>query len=266
MPNVADNLVDWLAVSLFAAAVGIGELISRYRDDPVSALRTLPASVYVLINVLVALAALFFIRQFGITFGLQPATGNATLRWTQVLAAAFGAMAIFRTSLFTVRAGGQDIPVGPNILLQVLLSFADREVDRLRALARIDIVERAMKGVSFQQAYEALPAYCLALMQNLTKEEQETLARQINAVRTSTIQEQIKVRTLGLLLLGVVGRGVLLAAVESLQNEIGQQTQSLLSSEHDSHQLPLRDSKPSRLKDDSTVENSARVPQASRNI
>ena len=45
-------------------------------------------------------------------------------------------MALFRTSLFTVRAGDRDVGVGPGSLLQTLRDAVDREVDRARGQAR----------------------------------------------------------------------------------------------------------------------------------
>ncbi|HEY7059918.1 MAG TPA: hypothetical protein VII06_00455 [Chloroflexota bacterium] len=212
--------LDWLIVALFGAFVGIGELVSRYRDAPDRALTTLPALLYTGLNTAAALAALGVIRAFGWTFGV-PATPNAdALRWTQVAVAGFGAMALFRSSLFTVRIGEQDVAVGPSSFLQIVLAAADRAVDRLRAQARAATVCSVMANVSFAKANVALPTLCLALMQNLPKDDQEQFARQLAALRSVDMDDRMKTLSLGLALMNVVGEDVLLAAVTSLGADI----------------------------------------------
>src|ERR1022692_2402103 len=100
MPEV----FDFVAVALLGALVGGAELVSRYRDAPRAVL------------------ALALIRGYRWTFN---ATG-ASQRWTQVLVGGVGAMALFRTSLFMVRAGDRDIGVGPGSFLQIFRDAADR--------------------------------------------------------------------------------------------------------------------------------------------
>src|SRR5258708_7826230 len=80
------------------------ELASRYRDATQNALYTRPALLYIALNMAASALALALIRGYGWTFG--PTSGST--RWTQVLVAGAGAMALFRTSLFNVRAGDRD--------------------------------------------------------------------------------------------------------------------------------------------------------------
>jgi len=209
--------MDYVAVALIGGLVGLGELIARYRDAPGTALRNAAAGLYIGINAAAALAALGLVRAFGWTFGTE--SGEA-LRWTQVLIAGFGAMAIFRSALFIVRAGDQDVGVGPSGFLQVVLNAADRAVDRRRAGARAGEVSRAMDGVAFAKAAEALPSYCLALMQNASEDEKVALANQVTLLRDAHMEDRAKSLALGLALMNVVGRGVLEAAVLTLRDEI----------------------------------------------
>lgn len=209
--------MDYVAVALIGALVGLGEIIARYRDAPGAALRNTAALLYVGINAAAAIAALGLINAFDWRFG---ANTEEALRWTQVLVAGFGAMAIFRSSLFIVRAGDQDVGVGPSGFLQVVLNAADRAVDRRRAGARAGEVSRAMDGVAFAKASEALPSYCLALMQNATEDEKVALANQVTLLRDAHMEDRAKSLALGLALMNVVGRGVLEAAVLTLREEI----------------------------------------------
>jgi len=145
---VDGSILDYLAAAILGGLVGSGELASRYRDAPGRALYTGPALIYIALNIASSALALALIRAYGWAFGAGVQPGGASLRWTQVLVAGIGAMALFRASLFTVRAGDRDIAVGPASFLQVFREAADRAVDRVRAAERGKEVARLMKAVS----------------------------------------------------------------------------------------------------------------------
>jgi hypothetical protein len=77
-----------------------------------------------------------------------------------------------------------------------------------------------MSNVSFAKADVALPTFCLALMQNLPKEDQDQFGRQLAALRTAQMDDQTKLLALGLAIINTVGEDVLLAAVSSLDSRI----------------------------------------------
>jgi hypothetical protein len=209
----------YVIVAALGALVGSGELVSRYKDAPAGALRTTPAIFYVLINIAASVCALFLIRVFNWHFGVT--TGDEPVRWTQVGIAGTGAMALFRSSLFTVHMGDRDIAVGPISFLQVFRDAADRAVDRLRAEARGNTVSDLMTGIDYAKAFEGLPPYCLALMQNVSDEDQQKLLQALALLdKDPTIDTAIKVRILGLQLMNVVGPNVLTAAVDSLRKQM----------------------------------------------
>ena len=62
-------LYAYLIVVLFAALVGCGELVVRYRDAPLDVLRRPPGWFYVAVNAVAALLALITIDAFDWTFG-----------------------------------------------------------------------------------------------------------------------------------------------------------------------------------------------------
>jgi hypothetical protein len=210
------DLVDYLVAALLGALVGGTELVSRYRDAPQSALLSRPAWLYVFLNVAASMLALWLARVYGWTFG---ATGSSQ-RWTQVFLAGIGAMALFRTSLFTVRAGDKDVAVGPGSLLQTLRDAADREVDRARARDRGIAVADLMRGIDFEKASVTLVPYCLSLMQNVPDGELKELMSDIRTLAGGPMDNAIKARILGLHLMKVVGPVVLTAAVEALRDEL----------------------------------------------
>jgi hypothetical protein len=213
--------LQWFVAAFLGGLVGAAELVARYRDAPGVALRTRPAVLYIVINIVASVAALALVRTFGWQFSVPQATGPLAVAWTQVLISGIGAMALFRTSLFVVRAGDKDIGIGPSSFLQVFLAAADREVDRERANARAAKVGEVMKDIDFDKAVNALPPFCLALMQNLPDDAQVELGKSIELLKNSTsIDPQVKVRLLGLELVNAVGADVLEKAVTTLGDEI----------------------------------------------
>jgi hypothetical protein len=203
--------LDWAAVAMLGGVVGASELISRYKDHPGAAIQTWPAIFYIAINSAASVGALGLI-QANRWFGPS--------RWIQILMAGVGAMAFFRTSLFVVRAGDRDVGVGPSGFLQIFLTAADRAVDRKRAAARSDAVAAVMKDVDFDKALKALPPYCVALMQNVSPEDQQALDRALEALNEQGAQPSVKALLLGIELMNVVGVDVLTTAVRSLANQI----------------------------------------------
>jgi hypothetical protein len=210
------NALDFLAAVLLGILVGLAELVSRYRDAPREALYSRPALLYLLLNGAASGVALGLIHGFGWTFG---SSANA-VRWTQVLVAGVGAMALFRTSLFTVRAGDKDVGVGPGSFLQIFRDAADREVDRLRAQSRSMRVAKLMEGIDYERAARGLMPYSLALMQSLADDEQQKTQKAVELLTAIQMDSAIKVRILGLHLMNVVGPDVLDAAVNALRKEL----------------------------------------------
>ncbi|MGO9269677.1 MAG: hypothetical protein ACLQOO_05385 [Terriglobia bacterium] len=71
--------------------------------------------------------------------------------WAQRPKRPAGAVALFRTSLFTAHAGDRDIGAGPSAFLQVFRDAAGRLMD----------------GNSYEKAIQGLPPCCIALMQDV---------------------------------------------------------------------------------------------------
>jgi hypothetical protein len=204
-----------VAAGLIGAVVGASELLTRYRDSSSAALRNLPAALYLAINAAASIAAYGVADIANWKFGTD-ATGNE-LRALQVAVGGFGAIALFRSSLFLVHPSGQDVNVGPANILQSLLDATNREIDRTRGSERFPEVARMMQGVRFGEAYKVLPTLVLASMQNLSDEEQTALATQLKVLADSKLEDWAKSLTLGLTLEALVGRRVLKASVDTLR-------------------------------------------------
>jgi len=215
---MSDHALEWLMAALLGAVISSAEIISRYRDEPEHALRTWPSLFYMLINASASLATLALIHTLNWNFGINDPEASG---WAQVFVAGFGAMAILRASLFSVQIGNEAVPIGLKRFLDVMLASIDRAVDRNRAEERGKAVGEIMQKVVFEKAYQSLPAYCLALLQNLSQEEQDQLGKKIGLLYNSTgINPRIKSLLLGIALLNLVGEHVLRAAVNNLGADI----------------------------------------------
>ena len=239
------RIPDALAVILIGGVVGAGELVSRYKTDPLRAVQSTPGVLYVTVNGLAGLLALTLLYAGDVRFTIdtappqkqaapaegkppeskvEPAPGtfwdaDARLRFLRVLVAGFGAMALFRSSFFNVRVGDRDVPVGFNIALQVILTAVDRAVDRLQGLRRHEVVATKLLGVGlqFSQISIALPSYCFGLLENMTAEEQTAARAQVDKIAKNEgnkLRDLDQLRLLYLLLLTVVGEEVLEQAVK----------------------------------------------------
>jgi hypothetical protein len=216
---VGSSGIDYWIVAAVGALLGLCELLSRYRDEPIRAIVNVSAGAYIVINAAAGLLALLLLNVWKVDFGLT-ADDAVKLRVMLILAAGLGAMAFFRSSFFTFRIGDKDVPLGLGLIMQVLLDVTDRAVDRGRATPRAVAVTEIMKGIDFSKANLALPSYCFALMQNVSKDEQSAIGQQVTALATSNMSNPIRAYLLGLILLNVVGETVLRAAIDTLRPEI----------------------------------------------
>ncbi len=162
----------WVWVALIGLGVGVVELVARYRDSPLRALRTFPAISYILLNVAACITCLAVLNIVKPGWIFDDKSGKDVQQLYLILAAGFGAVALFRSSIFKLKSPDGDVAVGPSIILDTLLAASDRGVDRQIASPRGEKVSAVMTGVTFDRAKAALPAYCFALMQNVGPQEQ----------------------------------------------------------------------------------------------
>jgi hypothetical protein len=220
--------VDFVYVAALGGAVGAGELFSRYRDRPGDALASLPAAIYVAVNIAASLCALLVIRDFHWTFGIT--SGPGAVRLVQILVGGFGAMALLRSSLFVVRVGGQDVGVGPGVLLTEVVGAADSMVSRRvirRGLERRALLAKfALRDMSFDRVRVALPVYILALAGDVPPEDQASLANQIKVLSDSEdLDDHQKVLALGLALIDAFGEDLVVTALKMFGEEISAATE-----------------------------------------
>lgn len=229
----------WIAYAIAAlvgAGVGLGEILSRYRDAPGAAASSRAGLGYILFNAAVSLVVMFFIREvFPIwdqTANTAPPTDLRTLV-THALIAGFGAMAILRSSILTARVGSKDVEIGPAAVVDIFRSTMDRDVARVRATPRARLVQDIMGDVSFVRSYEALSSISLTLLQSVDADERSRIEQEIGALANRTGRsDEDKALELGLILAGSVGFPALLATKTALGDRItNSKTRPVLVSE-----------------------------------
>lgn len=208
--------LNYVLAGLIGALLGCAELIARYRDRPSRVIGRSAGWAYILVNAAASCAALLLIDRFKWDFGQS----GSALRTTQVLIAGLGSATLFRSSLFVVKVGDENVGVGPSLVLSSLLGAADRSVDREQAIARLKDVGQAMRGVAFTKAQDALVSACLAATANVSAEDAAALKQSVQALSASSASPPSKSLILGLLLIDTVGSGVLTSAVSALGDEI----------------------------------------------
>lgn len=201
-------VMNYVFASMIGLIVGATELMARYRDAPFAPLKSGPGITYFAINGGASMLAYFLLDAMDVPFGSEV---------LKVLTAGLSAMAFFRSGLFTVRLGDNDVAVGPNLILQIILQALDRSYDRDRATPRSEAVAKIMSGVSFELAQSALPTLCANLMQNVSEEELTELKKEVDGLAGDTkMSDEAKSLILGLALFNVVGEKTLRAGVGAL--------------------------------------------------
>lgn len=234
---------------LIGSTVGLAELLGRYRDQPKALFSCTSSWVYILLNGIASLVALYLAETLNWNFGIRTA---ATVVLIRVTLASFGAMAVLRTSLFNLKVDDRVVPIGPNAILESLLGAADRGVDRRRAISRSTDAMEIMRDVSFKKSHAALSAFCLTLLQNSSPQEQQKLRDAVRALeQNKDMSDSQKSMNLGLLLMNLVGPAVLRSAVNVLGSEIS--TDAVASTDREPTGSPAK-SRTKRLPAQSHVE------------
>ena len=133
--NSTNAIVAFAAAAsfLFGVSVGLSEILSHYRDEPLLATATPFGMAYLILNGLLSLAAFVVLRKYPTQ--IFPAVKDDY--FLTAVIAGFGAMAVFRSKLFTYRTDdGKDIAIGPSIVLETIFKTIDAKIDRSRATSR----------------------------------------------------------------------------------------------------------------------------------
>ncbi|MFA1549774.1 hypothetical protein [Actinomadura chokoriensis] len=163
--------IELILAALIGGAIGLAELVARYRDKPFSALLSPGGLLFVFINASASIVALIAVTAADWTFGLPATTPPASLVVVRVIAAGLGSAAVLRMSFAPAnsKVGG----TGPAFLLNGILRIADGELERKRALSRLS--HNDLAGLSFERDHAALAELCCHLMREFDLSEAQRL-------------------------------------------------------------------------------------------
>jgi hypothetical protein len=194
--------------------VGVTEIASRYRDEQLKAILSPDGLVYVLFNGAISSFALILIFQFR---GTPPFSSfKSTL--LAAIAAGFGATAIMRTRLAVIKGSdNKEISIGPDIVINLLLSMIDRRIDRWRAARRQLIVADHLGTLKALGTVEQTTQYLFAALlafQNLSEAEKQQFIDTIKANKEKISDVNIQFQAVGFLFLTIVGEENFESALE----------------------------------------------------
>lgn len=197
-----------LAIAFLSGAlVGATEILSRYRDEQVKAILSPDGLLYVLFNGAISTFALILIFRFENSVpALSVFKGNSL---TAAIAAGFGSTAIMRTRIAVIKGtDNKDVSIGPDIVINLLLSMIDRRIDRWRAARRQEIIAThfpQLKALgSIDQASQYLMSSLLSF-QNLNDSEKQQFSDTVDRNKKSGSDVNVQFQALGFLFLTVVG-------------------------------------------------------------
>ncbi len=191
------------ATFLFGVSVGLSEILSHYRDEPLAAAATGAGLSYLILNGVLSLAAFAVLLRYPTQ--IFPAIKNDYLLTS--LVAGFGAMAVFRSKLFTYRLDdGKDIAIGPSIVLETLFRTIDSKIDRSRATARQARIFDALHDVDrFNDMSNYIEA-SLVSFQNLSQDDKAQIKAILDQYRAMTSwPDTLKSMGLGFAFLNIAG-------------------------------------------------------------
>ncbi|HZZ89985.1 MAG TPA: hypothetical protein VFE13_16780 [Caulobacteraceae bacterium] len=206
-----------VVAGLIGIVVAYAELLARYRDDPMRAVLSWPAFSYALVNGGAGLLAAWWLSSFFPS--IVAATGAKSIDGAKLaVVGGFGALAVMRTSLLKLKLNsGDEVSVGPAVIVDQLLTVVDRSVDRHLAERRATIASELAGRIDFQRDGTSLVALCLVLLQNPSATEQQQMSAVLQGLNGRTdIPANIKATSLLLALLGLVGETVLRQAVKQV--------------------------------------------------
>ncbi|TDD22324.1 hypothetical protein E1287_39895 [Actinomadura sp. KC06] len=163
--------VEMFLAALIGGAIGLAELVARYRDKPITAALSPGGLLFVFVNASASTVALIAVTASGWTFGLPATMPPASLVVVQVIAAGIGSAAVLRMSFAPAQSGA--VGTGPIALLNGVLRITDGELERKRALSRLS--HNDLAGLSFERDHAALAELCCHLMREFDLAEAQRL-------------------------------------------------------------------------------------------
>ncbi|GAA2160114.1 hypothetical protein [Actinomadura napierensis] len=208
-------IIEMFLAALIGGAIGVAELIARYRDKPVAALLSPGGLLFALVNTGASVVALIAVTAAGWRFGLPYTMPPTALLVVRVIAAGLGSAAVLRMSFAPAQTTATG--TGPVALLNGILRIADGELERKRALSRLS--HNDLAELSFERDHAALAELCCHLMREFDLAEAQRLgglAAELSA--RDDLTDADKLDCWGLELTRLVGERALRQAARRLRD------------------------------------------------
>jgi hypothetical protein len=186
----------------FGTLVGLSEILTRYRDEPLRATFNVFGWIYLGLNGVISLAAFAILRSY--SSQIFPVVANDL--FLTAVTAGFGAMIVMRSKLFSYNSPeGKEFAVGPAIVIDTVLQTIDAKIDRFRATQRQERVYEQLHEVSdFEGAAQYLEASLLSF-QTLSDEQKSDISSIISDYREIDWDDRLKVMAVGFAFLTIAG-------------------------------------------------------------
>lgn len=215
----AGSIYAYFFAGVIGGAVGLAELLSRYRWSLGSILRLAAGWGYLLINGAVAafayLAALDW--GFGDTLHGKPE------HW-RVLLVSVGAMFLLRSSFAQVRFGSYDVGIGLVAILEVFSRRAERRLDQIIATKRWSSVNKACTNLSFRSTRAYWCAVADTTLASQNDDERAAFRATIEKIDEMPVDDDTKMHVLAMALWELLGDGLFETAAneasERFKNEV----------------------------------------------
>ena len=188
IPAYLEGSQAYLYAFMIGVVVAFSEIIGKFNDEPIKSLNTTHAVLYHLVNGLMAVFALKLMVLNN--NGAMPTNEMDKVKY--VLAAGIGSMAFFRSKIFTMKIGEQDVSFGPEQVINVYFRFMEKEIDRTRGAMRIDFIVNNLANIKFEQFHKAVKIM-LDASQVITKDNKDHILKQAEELpKKSDINSQSK--------------------------------------------------------------------------
>lgn len=212
----------WILCGVIGAVTGSIELMQRYsRGTNLPLLLGNPwAITYVAVNVVIALISYQLVRTESIP-GLNLSLSEPGGQLRAAIVAGIAGMLLLRSAFVSIRTGEREYPVGPGLLLDVLIEQVDHRLDQGRAVQSFQEVLEIMKDVDATKAAVSLASLALQMLERTSKDTQEEVRKEIDAIIVRPdLLLRAKALLIGIAIQKVAGVNVLKQAIESLGSEI----------------------------------------------
>lgn len=153
-----------LIAAMVCGFVSLVELLDRYAHtaDFSSLIFNLPAGIYVAMNLLVGVAAVYVSSATGVVdFHLNGVEGFSVNVALKAIGIGFCSLGILRSNFVTLTGEQKDIPLGPNAILEKLKEYLDVKINANQKTKIDGVIKEIMNEVDPYKARNDLPALCL---------------------------------------------------------------------------------------------------------